>query len=122
MEETTLSAAFLKLQKLHSELTDSSSAEDLAEALKYAELCHRFINSLSLYSKNETAEDIPTGDLQYGASHFASALIHAGTYWHTSIRQISNRNIANLRREANMCHAHLRYLGSSYLFATTWNC
>ncbi|DAA79592.1 TPA_exp: Uncharacterized protein A8136_0365 [Trichophyton benhamiae CBS 112371] len=65
--QSCLASAKAKKQELETAADTNSPAfqEDLSKAISAFEQCQRLIQQLSLFSPNESAEDITTGDLQF---------------------------------------------------------
>ncbi|GBF63727.1 hypothetical protein TMEN_6378 [Trichophyton mentagrophytes] len=65
--QSCLASAKAKKQELETAADTNSPAfrEDLSKAISAFEQCQKLIQQLSLFSPNESAEDITTGDLQF---------------------------------------------------------
>ena len=69
---TLFASAEAQRKKLESAIETSSSAyqTSLSAAIVAYDECRKLANDLSLFSPNETIDDISSGNLQYGA-HFS---------------------------------------------------
>jgi len=76
-EPQNLPALFASAEKQRKELesafetSGSTYQQGLGAAIATYEECRRFADSLSLFSPNETADDIPSRDLQYSTRFLA---------------------------------------------------